>query len=259
MLIVRFTGLLVLLFWGTSAFAQLSVSGQVESSSGEELPFVHVVNTSQHTVAVTDINGQFMIEAAFNDTLDFSLIGYQSYRILLEPYHFEQKLRVLLVEDSILLPGITIFERSPEPIIKLPKRESMTVTGVRGKEDIVQKGTIRFNMGTPGQSDEVVPIIEVSASLSGVFTYLYDRFSKDGKERRKYAETVKEAYEESVFRTLINDPKTVSQLKEQFQLSQSDYERLLTKFNEKYPDAKKMISQSEIMGLLYYFFSQVKP
>jgi hypothetical protein len=256
MLIFRCIGLLGFLLWGYSSFAQLSVSGNVKSTTGDRLPFVHVVNTSQRSVAVTDINGQFTIEAALQDTLDISLIGYQPAQIVVVPRHFEQKFSVVLVEDSILLPGITIFEQSVEPIVKLPERKSMTVTGVRGKEDIVQKGTIRFNMGTPGQSSEVVPMIGVSASLTGVFTYLYDRFSKDGKERRKYAETVKEAYEESAFRALINDQKTVDDLKKQFQLSHSQYERLLTKFNKEYPDAKKMVNKNEIMGLLYYFFSQ---
>lgn len=258
MLIFRYIGLLGFLLWETSSFAQLSVVGQVESTTGEKLPFVHIVNTSRHTVEVTNIDGQFAIEAALQDTLDISSIGYQPEQIILKPRHFEGKLTVVLVEDSILLPGITIFERSIEPIIKLPERKPMSVTGVRGKEDIVQKGIIRFNMGTPGQSTEVVPIIGVSASLSGVFTYLYERFSKDGKERRKYAETVIESQQESIFRSLIHDQKTVDHLKEQFQLSQSEYERLLTEFNEEYPDAKKMVSKREIMGLLYYFFSQFK-
>jgi len=253
-----YCGLFCLILLNTSAYAQLVVQGQITSSQGEELPFVHIVNSSKRKVAVSDKNGFFSINAASGDTLKFSLVGYQPDRMIVKDKHFQQSHTIVLVEDSILLPGITVFDRSIKPIITAPERKPMTVKSVRGKEDIVPKKTIRFDLGAPADSPGSVPTVGVGGTLTGVLTHLYDRFSKDGKERRKYAKIKQQTKEQATYYALIYDEKTVEDLTQQFKLSHSDYERLIAKFNEQYPGAKKLPSKSEIMGLLYYFFSQNK-
>ncbi|MGB3585499.1 MAG: carboxypeptidase-like regulatory domain-containing protein [Tunicatimonas sp.] len=248
-----YCGLLCLILLNSSAYAQLVVRGQITSSQGEELPFVHIVNSSKRKVAVSDINGFFSINAISGDTLQFSLVGYQPDRLVVNDEHFLQQM-VILIEDSILLPGITVFARLIEPIITAPERKPMTVKAVRGKEDIVPKKTIRFEPGVEGG----LPLGQAGGTFTGVLTHLYERYSKDGKERRKYAELKQQTKVEATFYALIYDEKTVEKLMQQFQLSHDDYEWLIALFNEQYPDAKKMQSKDEIIGLLYYFFSQNK-
>lgn len=252
----RYFCLACIILSATSGYAQLSVSGRVESTAGEALPFVHVVNASQKVVVVSDVNGSFEVNASLDDTLSLSLVGFQPERIIVNDNHYQQLLRIVLVEDSVLLPGITIFERPIEPVVKLPEREFMTVTGVRGKEDIVQKPTIRFDMCSPSEAEGGVPTIGVGGTLTGVLTHLYERFSKDGKERRKYAESLKQSQEEAIFNSLIYAHETAEMIKQQYELKQPEYEKLIAAFNLEFPDAKKMSNQSEIWGLLHYFFSQ---
>ncbi len=254
MLAPNYCGLLCLILLNSSAYAQLIVRGQIVSRTGEELPFAHIVNSSQKKVSVSDASGFFSIEAISGDTLQFSLVGYQPDRMIVNDEHFQQLQQVVLIEDSILLPGITVFDRTIEPIITAPKRESMTVKAVRGKEEIVPKKTIRFEPGVSGG----LPVGQAGGTLTGVLAHLYDRFSKDGKERRKYAEAKQQAKEEATYYALINDEETIERSSQQFQLSRTDYERLIALFDKQYPEAKKMPSKSEIMGLLYYFFSQSK-
>ena len=114
--------LLCLILLNSSAYAQLIVRGQITSNTGEELPFVHIVNSSQRKVSVPDTNGFFSIDAVSGDTLQFSLVGYQPDRMIVNDEHFQQLQQVVLIEDSILLPGITVFDRTIEPIITSPKR-----------------------------------------------------------------------------------------------------------------------------------------
>ncbi|WKN43582.1 carboxypeptidase-like regulatory domain-containing protein [Tunicatimonas pelagia] len=250
----NYCGLLCLILLNSSAYAQLLVRGQITSRTGEELPFVHVINSSLKKVSVSGINGLFSIDAISGDTLKFSLVGYQPERIIVNDEHFQQLQQVVLVEDSILLPGITVFDRAVKPIITAPKRESMTVRFVRGKEDIVSKKPIRFEPGVEGG----LPPGQAGGTLTGVFTRLHDRFSKNGKERRKYAKATQQTKEEAKYYALINDEKTIKEISQQFQLSLADYERLMALFKEQYPDAKRMTNKNEIIGLLYYFFSQNK-
>ncbi|MEM8968108.1 MAG: carboxypeptidase-like regulatory domain-containing protein, partial [Bacteroidota bacterium] len=105
-----------------SAYAQLIVRGQITSNTREELPFVHIVNSIQKKVSVSDVKGFFSIDAISGDTLQFSLVGYQPDEMIVNDEHFQQLQQVVLIEDSILLPGITVFDRTIEPIITSPKR-----------------------------------------------------------------------------------------------------------------------------------------
>lgn len=65
--------------------------------------------------------------------------------------------------------------------------------------------------------------------------------------------------EEAAYTELITAPATADTLQTQYQLTHSEYERLLARFNQQYPDARKLPTKSEIWGLLHYFFSQQMP
>nr|WKN35195.1 carboxypeptidase-like regulatory domain-containing protein [Tunicatimonas sp. TK19036] len=242
-----------------SVSAQQQLRGFIQTPLGDAVPYAHVQNFTQQLVATSQPNGFFSVRAVSQDTLRFTAVGFQPYQLIVQPVHFGQELKIILIEDSVLLPGITIYDRPIEPIMKAPERKPMKVNSVRSKEEIVQKKTIRVEMNNPISTENGVPTIGVGGTFTGVLTYLYDQFSKDGKERKKYAETRQQAQEEAVYLELINTPATADSLKAQYQLTQQEYDQLLTSFNEQYPDAKKLSTKSEIWGLLHFYFSQRNP
>ena len=64
----------------TSAFAQ-SVSGKVtDGSYGEGLPGVAVVVEGSNTGVMSDMDGNYRIQAATGDVLTFSFVGYNTVR-----------------------------------------------------------------------------------------------------------------------------------------------------------------------------------
>ena len=68
---------LVVLFFGTTAFAQHIVTGTVEDADGPLIgASVLVKGTTRGTI--TDMDGQYSIEAAEGETLEFSYMGYAS-------------------------------------------------------------------------------------------------------------------------------------------------------------------------------------
>ena len=71
---------LLLLFLGVSVAnaQQKSVSGKVINSDNTPLSNVSVVIKGTRTATTSDINGSFTISVASNQTLTFSLVGYDT-------------------------------------------------------------------------------------------------------------------------------------------------------------------------------------
>ncbi|AUC13883.1 hypothetical protein BTO06_01365 [Tenacibaculum sp. SZ-18] len=67
-------------FWGINA--QTKISGKVTSKmDGEPLPGVNVVIKGTNKGVETDFDGQYSIEAKSGDTLEFSFIGMETFRV----------------------------------------------------------------------------------------------------------------------------------------------------------------------------------
>ena len=115
-LLKGFTLLLMILFFATTAMAQLvSVSGRVvDKESKLTLPGVTVLLRGKTQGTVTDMDGKFLIQASSADQLVFSYIGYVSQTISLEG---RTSIEVMLAEavkglDEVVVIGYGTQKKS---------------------------------------------------------------------------------------------------------------------------------------------------
>src|SRR6188768_2709490 len=80
--LVRSASVFLLLLMTFAAFAQRKVvTGTITDTGGSPLPGVNVVIKGTTTGAASDANGTFSIEAAADDVLVISFIGYTSQEL----------------------------------------------------------------------------------------------------------------------------------------------------------------------------------
>lgn len=98
--------LCLLLLGSTSAFAQRTISGKVVSSDNEPLIAVNVQVKNTTNGAVTDVDGNYEINASTNDTLVFSYIGFiqQEVRVGDSP-----RIDVVLSPDDNVLDEVVVI------------------------------------------------------------------------------------------------------------------------------------------------------
>ena len=78
------------------AFAQLTVTGNAQSTSGEPLIGVNVVEKGTTNGTVTDLDGNYTLRVAKGKTLVFSYIGFLSQEVVVNG----AKVNVTLKEDT---------------------------------------------------------------------------------------------------------------------------------------------------------------
>lgn len=97
----------ILLFsFSFPGFAQdINIKGQVTDASGETIIGANVLVKNKNIGTVTDIDGNFTIQAASNDILEISYIGYLTQEI---PVNSKNVINVLLVEDIKALDEVVV-------------------------------------------------------------------------------------------------------------------------------------------------------
>ena len=87
------------------AFAQLTVTGNVQSTTGEPLIGVNVVEKGTTNGTVTDLDGNYTLRVAKGKTLVFSYIGFLSQEIVV----IIAKVKVTLKEDTVTLEEVVVI------------------------------------------------------------------------------------------------------------------------------------------------------
>lgn len=87
------------------AFAQLTVTGNVQSTSGEPLIGVNVVEKGTTNGTVTDLDGNYTLRVAKGKTLVFSYIGFLSQEVVVNG----AKVNVTLKEDTETLDEVVVI------------------------------------------------------------------------------------------------------------------------------------------------------
>jgi hypothetical protein len=82
----------------------------VDSASFSALPYVNVKIKNQNRGTMTDVKGNFSIQATQQDTLVFTLVGYQ--RLEFPLFDYEPSM-IRLAEKYTLLEAVTIHELRP--------------------------------------------------------------------------------------------------------------------------------------------------
>lgn len=87
------------------AFAQLTVTGNAQSTSGEPLIGVNVVEKGTTNGTVTDLDGNYTLRVAKGKTLVFSYIGFLSQEVVVNG----TKVNVTLKEDTETLDEVVVI------------------------------------------------------------------------------------------------------------------------------------------------------
>jgi len=144
----------------------------------------HVINKTQRTATVSDAYGDFKITANINDSILFSAIGYEKLTIALSDSMYSYGYIIKLKPAVYELEEVTI-----RPIIEIP---------------LVTKKEI-YTPPLPNQGGINIPV-----GINPV-TLIYNRFSKEGKQKRYYKKVIERTADFMLIGEKFNG-ETVAQL-----------------------------------------------
>ena len=123
----------------------------------------HIINKTQNVGTVSDAYGDFKISANVGDSIAFSVLGYETLSIVLAESMFNYGYIVKLKPKTFELSEIMVkpFQIDMAPI----RRSEIYVTPL------------------PNQGGINIPL---SGALASPITFLYNQFSKEGKQQRYY-------------------------------------------------------------------------
>lgn len=157
----------------------------VKDTSG--ISYAHVLNLTYPSGTISDQVGNFTIVCHYGDTLQFSSVGFEhSYLATgrLDATDVEHSVRIRLMTKIYQLPTVTIFPFSTRAglmraflAMRLPDKD------IREME-ITKRLKVR--------SEEVGGSASYGLTLPGPATILYDLFSKEAKNRRKFEKILKQ-------------------------------------------------------------------
>lgn len=188
-----------------STFPQ-RVSGYIyNDNSKQPLSSVNIINTNKVRGARSDINGYFEIDVQVNDTLHFSILGFQSLRIRVTNDWIKNKVtRIQLTEKAIALEEVVIAPFNLTGYLEVDSKLIPTKENYRYSISGLTQG---YEAGeySPNAFGKVLGSIFNPADM------LYNFFGKNGKELKK----LKEMRKDDTVRNLLEtkyDRETVSVL-----------------------------------------------
>jgi hypothetical protein len=206
-------------FAALPSFSQKMFRGIViDSASFEELPntIIHVKNSERRTISSPQ--GSFTITANENDTLIFTMLGYQPLEL------------ALLYEEDVML--IRMSEQ-----VKLLDEITIRATRLYPNEIVNRTKTAPKRM----------------SALEGVFAP-FDYFWKLEREKRKLARIVEENNKAQTYVQVINDPVVKDIMMKAYDLTELNYYERLATFNQRHASISYSTDPEEIMEALHTFF-----
>jgi hypothetical protein len=182
------------------------VSGYIiNDNSKQPLANVNIINTNKVRGAKSDAKGYFEIDVQLNDTIHFSILGFQSLRIRVTNDWIKNKVtRIQLTEKAIALEEVIIAPFSLTGYLEVDSKLIPTKENYRYSISGLTQG---YEAGeySPNAFGKVLGSIFNPADV------LYGFFGKNGKELKK----LKEMRKDDTVRNLLEskyDRETVSVL-----------------------------------------------
>lgn len=182
------------------------VSGYIiNDNSKQPLPNVNVINTNKVRGAMSDAKGYFEIDVQVNDTLHFSILGFQSLRIRVTNDWIKNKVtRIQLTEKAIALEEVIIAPFNLTGYLEVDSKLIPTKENYRYSISGLTQG---YEAGeySPNAFGKVLGSIFNPADM------LYNFFGKNAKELKK----LKEMKKDDTVRNLLEskyDRETISVL-----------------------------------------------
>lgn len=185
----------------------------VDSASLIALPNAHVKAKRSGIGTTANGSGEFTIIAPLFDTLVFTSIGYQSLEYA-----------VLMNEEDILI-------RLRDFVVILPE---VTTIGTRLTEK-------KYGERRP----VIMPAPTLAEGIFSPFTY----FSKTEREKRKLANAQTENKKIRTYVDFVNDPDLKKDMMNEFSITETEFYRLLAKFNVENRYVHYLVSEEQIRGI----------
>jgi hypothetical protein len=133
-----------------------------------------IYNVNRVFGTVTDAYGDFAIMVQKNDTIKISSIGYKTVEFIIPDTIDSDRYRVLvnMVEDTVLLKEAVVV---PWPINRTALKKAM-LDNKKEKDQIGGYAGFRTNEG---------PVVEPAPKLMNPVSFLYDKLSKQSRQKRK--------------------------------------------------------------------------
>lgn len=123
-----FTLLLCVLLVPSQLFAQTNqITGSIKDEGNQPLPGVNIVVKGTTTGTVTDIDGNFSLEAAPTDVLVISFIGYTSQEVLVGG---QSSLNIILQEETLDMDEVVVVGYG----VKKKSLTTAAISSVKGDE-----------------------------------------------------------------------------------------------------------------------------
>lgn len=164
----------------------IEMSGEIiNKEDGEFVPYVHIINLSTNQGTTSDLEGRFNISISKEDTLMFSSVGFDKYKLTFSDHEIDSDsyfIRILLDQSSYELSPVNIFAFKDEAGFK------QDILNMKLPEDSKPKIVIPGSYGGPITSRDLNGGFSLGSPVSSVMNI----FSKEAKELRKYEKVMKE-------------------------------------------------------------------
>lgn len=164
----------------------ISLSGEIiNKEDGELVPYVHIINLSTNQGTTSDMEGKFNISISSKDTLMFSSVGFDKYKLTFSDHEIDSDsyfIRILLDQSSYELSPVNIFAFKDEAGFK------QDILNMKLPEDSNTKIIIPGSYGGPLTSKDLNGGFSLGSPISSVVNI----FSKEAKELRKYERVMKD-------------------------------------------------------------------
>ncbi len=156
------------------------VSGKVLDAANDlKLANVHVLNLSQVVGTITDTKGEFSIAANVNDTLYFSYIGFKPIKVRVTNDWLKfGDVKIKMTAVSIALEEVVVSEIPLSGYLEIDAKRIPIYDNYR-------YSISGLNSGYEGGNKQPSAVTKVLGSIFNPADFLYNTFSKKGKELRK--------------------------------------------------------------------------
>lgn len=147
----------------------------IDSSTGQPISFVHILNESTRRGYITDSTGKFQISIKHGDTLVFISLGYMGKVIIVDSlFHDVSLLPRTYKIDEVSIQGIRSYEQFKRDFLQIELEEKRKIQGL-----------------PEGKPIDIPILLDTNYIHSDAFlvfhplSYLYYNFSKEEKSKRK--------------------------------------------------------------------------
>lgn len=178
----------------TDAWGQLRITGRVvDAENKQPLPYVNIGIKQENIGTVTALDGSYLLDIPkthANDTLSFSLVGYDEYDFALEAFENGEQQDIHLVRKNRILDEVAVSARKPVERRFGIKRRNLLIhfaDGMFNQDDSFEIGQLIKLGDTPVKLTAIKLYVLTSRADSATFRINFYRY-RDGRPAERAVE-----------------------------------------------------------------------